>query len=172
MVACREAGRSPRCVRLSCRALYHALARWWTKRRASPGTEVAQVVTAVCHACLGEAIVLPPCPAPLICRRVCSTPNFPRASARCRSGWQWLPTWIGLFWSCPAREANARAWPLSSNGEDPQRGYPHRSPPEGALLALFSDRRVAFELLRARHECDPWAATTDEQFNCRSEPFI
>ena len=29
------------------------------------------------NACIGEAIVLPPCPASLICRYVCSTPNLP-----------------------------------------------------------------------------------------------
>jgi len=46
------------------------------------------------------------------------------------------------------------------------------APPEAALLALLSDRWVAFELLRARHGCDRWAATTDEQFNSRPKPFI
>src|SRR5262249_14434670 len=37
-----------------------------------------------------------------------------------------------------------------SNGEDQQRGYPPRSPTEGALLALFSDRRISWEKTHRR----------------------
>src|SRR5262249_30888028 len=39
--------------------------------------------------------------------------------------------------------------------EKTNRGDPPRSPTYKALLALFSDRRVAFELLRARHGSVP-----------------
>src|SRR5262249_28861405 len=60
--------------------------------------------------------------------------------------------------------------PRDRHADRTTKGNPARPPSEGALLALLSDRRVAFELLRARHGCNLWAATTDQQFHCRPEP--